>query len=113
PERMLAIMSSISANPEPFQYPIGNALCERSISAGSCVSSPARVKPPGTGSISPFNRYDSIAPYENCDMAISSTTCPSFRGTAMITGLLPSRGSLAPQGGRFGMVFVQQMPTTP
>jgi len=39
------------------------------------------------------------------------TTCPPARGTAITSGLLPMRGELAPQGGRFGNVLVQQRPT--
>jgi len=46
-------------------------------------------------------------------MAISRTTWLFARGTAMIKGLLPTRGSLAPHGGRFAIVLVQQIPMTP
>jgi hypothetical protein len=46
-------------------------------------------------------------------MAMSRTMGPVARGIAMTSGLLPSAGVEAPQGGRLGMVLVQQMPANP
>ena len=46
-------------------------------------------------------------------MAMSRTTGPLERGTAITRGLLPMTGSTPPQGGWLGMVLVQQMPIMP
>ena len=46
-------------------------------------------------------------------MAMSVIRCPSLRGNANTSGLLPMRESTAPQVGMLGMVLDQQMPTQP
>src|SRR5690554_1412828 len=46
-------------------------------------------------------------------MAISKTIGPSFLGTAMTSGLLPSTGSLPPHAGMLGVVLVKHIPIHP
>ena len=46
-------------------------------------------------------------------MAMSVIRCPSLRGNANTSGLLPMRESTAPQVGMLGMVLVKQTAAIP
>ncbi len=57
-----------------------------------------------------INREGAI---ENWLIAMSKTTCPSLRGTAITSGLLPRRGSSPPHGGILAIVLVTQIAMQP
>src|SRR5580704_14888131 len=106
-DKTAASRSSIMAKPEPFQYPIGRMRMDASIGPGSLVNTPLLSNPAGKGMVLPFKRVVCSLPYEYCDIAMSRTTFPFSRGTAMTKGLLPSRVSFPPHAGMHDSVLVQ------
>src|SRR5579872_1230896 len=109
----VANKSSTNDNPEPFQKPIGKGRHDSMIAPGSVVKLPSLSYPPGNGNCSFFDLYRLSLPNEYWDMAISKTTWPSFRGTAITRGLFPNLGSIPPQGGILAMVLVKLMAIMP
>src|SRR5699024_1488532 len=98
---------------EPFQKPVGTAFPEANTFLGSFVQFPSPSQPPANGSSSSLRRQVFILPSENCEVAISSTTCPFSRGSAITTGLFPILFALPPHGGIFAFVLVRHSASSP
>ncbi len=113
PERRPESRSIIRARPKPLAPPIGSSM-PLMASFGSVVTVPAASVAQSPGMLSPEAAARRILPMAAWLVAMSKLRgLPEAVGSAMATGLLPTRRSAPPGAGISGRVLLMTTPTLP